>query len=74
MHIATFDDFQNEVKQLIDEYRSQCLWFLNDNFYPSEPSRLLSTLNYIEQHGNLKAFQRSRQLKQWLLQNSKKTS
>ena len=74
MRISTYADFQIELKKLIDEYRNQCLWFLDEHFYPTEKSRQLRTLAYIEHYGDRRAFQKARQLKEWLLQNSKEIS
>jgi hypothetical protein len=58
------------VNALADEYRTRCLWFLREDFYPQTPNDALRVLDYIERHGDVAAFQKAAPLKQWLLQNS----
>ena len=68
------DDDEKAVMQrvnaLVDEYRTRCLWFLREDFYPQTPTDALRVLDYIERHGDVAAFQKAATLKQWLLQNS----
>ena len=58
------------VNALVDEYRTRCLWFLREDFYPQTPADALRVLDYIERHGDVTAFRKAATLKQWLLQNS----
>lgn len=58
------------VNALIDEYRARCLWFLREDYYPQTTGEILKVLDYIQQHGDISAFQRAATLRQWLLQNS----
>lgn len=62
------------VNALVDEYRTRCLWFLREDFYPQTPTDALRVLDYIERHGDVKAFQKAATLRQWLLQNSSEQS
>lgn len=59
-----------EVNALVDEYRARCLWFLRADFYPRTDEEAMRTLDYIERHGDVTAFQKASTLRQWLLQNS----
>jgi hypothetical protein len=58
------------VNRLVDEYRVRCLWFLREDFYPSTLAERLRVLGYIERHGDLEAFRRAAELRQWLSRNS----
>jgi hypothetical protein len=63
-------DIKAEVNHLTDEYRAQCLWFLREDYHPTNTAQRLKVLDYIERYGDLKAYQRARRLRLWLLQNS----
>lgn len=58
------------VNALVDEYRTRCLWFLREDYYPQTPAEACRVLDAIGRHGDVKAFQRAATLRQWLLQNS----
>jgi hypothetical protein len=58
------------VNDLVDEYRSRCLWFWRVSYYPETPAEALKALQYIERNGDVAALRRVAPLKQWLLQNS----
>jgi len=58
------------VNSLVDEYRTRCLWFLREDYYPQTTTDALRVLEYIERHGDVAAFQKAATLRQWLLQNS----
>ena len=60
----------DRVNELVDEYRTRCLWFLREDYYPQTMAEALRTLEYIERHGDVKAFRKAATLRQWLLQNS----
>ncbi len=60
----------DRVNALVDEYRTRCLWFLREDYYPQTRAEALRVLKYIERHGDVKAFQKAATLRQWLLQNS----
>jgi hypothetical protein len=54
------------MRQLIDEYRSRCLWFLRPDYYPQTLEERLSVLTSIERHGDRAAFLRAADLRKWL--------
>jgi hypothetical protein len=58
------------VNALVDEYRTRCLWFLREDYYPQTSSDACHILEYIERHGDVNAFRRAATLRKWLLQNS----
>lgn len=57
---------EQELRNLIDEYRSQCLWFLREDYYPTTPSEREQVLRTIARHGDLEAFRRAGNLQTWL--------
>lgn len=55
-----------QFARLIEEYRGRCLWFLRQDYVPSERSAQLRVLDSIERYGDRNAFIQTRELKQWL--------
>ena len=64
------DKFMESVNALVDKYRTRCLWFLREDYYPQTLADAARVLDYIERHGDKEAFQKAATLRQWLLQNS----
>jgi len=58
------------VHALVDEYRARCLWFLREDYYPQTPAEACRVLESIERHGDVAAFRKAAELRQWLSQNS----
>ena len=58
------------VDALVDVYRSRCLWFLRDDYYPTTRDERLRVLEYIERYGDLEAHRRAGHLRRWLSQTS----
>jgi hypothetical protein len=58
------------VHALVDEYRVTCLWFLHEGYYPQTTADACRVLESIEKHGDVTAFRKAAELRQWLLQNS----
>jgi hypothetical protein len=54
------------VRALVEENRDQCLWFLRPDYYPAGREEILRTLAYIERYGNLSAYRRAAEVRQWL--------
>jgi hypothetical protein len=48
------------IRELVDRYRVECLWFLRADYYPQSPEDVDRVLRLIEQYGDLDA------LRQWL--------
>jgi len=58
------------LRQLIDEYRERCLWFLRPDYYPEGLEETLRTFDYIERHGDQQAYRRSAEIRRWLSRRS----
>lgn len=63
-------DIEQEVRHLVDEYRSRCLWFLRPDYYPLDDEDRLRILGYVERYGDLAAFKRAGRVRLWLSQTS----
>jgi hypothetical protein len=62
------------IRELVDRYRAQCLWFLRIDYYPQTPDDVDRVLQLIEQHGDLEALRRVATVRQWLSPPSSVTS
>ncbi len=63
-----------ELRALVDEYRTRCLWFLREDFYPETRDAAVRVLRYIERYGDREAFMRAARMRQTLSQGSNETS
>ena len=63
-----------EFRHLIDDYRSRCLWFLREDYYPETPADRARVLDLIERHGDLAVLARVAELRTWLSPSSSETS
>lgn len=63
-----------ELRSLVDEYRSLCLWFLREDYYPATRDEVLTVLRHIERHGDREGFKRAAALRRWLSPHSSATS
>lgn len=61
---------EGAVRQLVDEYRDRCLWFLRRDYYPGTVEEALRVLDAIQRHGDRDGFQRAARVRQWLSPNS----
>lgn len=68
------ESVMKRVNTLIDEYRARCLWYLREDYYPQTPEDACRTLEAIEKHGDVVAFKKAAELRQWLLRNSNERS
>ena len=55
-----------ELRCLVDDYRTRCLWFLRPDFYPETPAETLRVLRHIERHGDREGFVRAARIRQSL--------
>lgn len=62
------------VRELVDQYRAQCLWFLRADYYPQTPEDANRVFRLIEQYGDLEALRRVSAVRQWLSRPSSATS
>jgi hypothetical protein len=58
----------------VDEYRSRCLWYFREDYYPETPEEQERVLALIAQRGDLQAFRRVAELRAWLSHPSSATS
>lgn len=63
-----------EFRRFVDQYRTRCLWFLREDYYPATPAEREEVLRQIAQHGDRDAFRRVAQFRTWLSQHSSETS
>lgn len=62
------------LRQLIDEYRVRCLWFLREGYYPTTAAECERVFELIERHGDVEAFRRVAAMRAWLSHRSSETS
>jgi hypothetical protein len=68
------ETIQHELDQLVEDYRTRCLWFLRPDFRPRTGGEILSVLRHIETHGDRAAFLRVAAIRRWLSQHSSESS
>ncbi len=61
-----FEIHESEVRTLVDSYRTQCLWFLREDFYPENAEEAVRVLQQIERNADLEGFRRAARLRAWL--------
>jgi len=61
---------EEDLRNLVDEYRGQCLWYLREDYYPRTRGEMLRVLDRIQRHGNVESFRKAGEIKRWLLRNS----
>ena len=62
------------IRELVDEYRSRCLWFLRRDYHPATVAEAERVLDAIQRHGDREAFRRAARIRQWLSPLSSATS
>jgi hypothetical protein len=63
-----------ELRRLVDDYRTSCLWFLREDYYPETVPECDRVLSWISRHGDVQAFQRVAEVRRWLSRGSSETS
>lgn len=63
-----------KLKPLLIRYRSRCLWFLREDFFPETLQQALLVLDNIEKYGDREGFIEARRVKEWLSRISSATS
>ena len=66
----TMEEALQEARQLIEEHRADCLWFLRDDFCPTDPADVARLLKKIEAHSDVATYLKARRLREWLSRNS----
>ena len=67
-------EIAQQVAELVERYRSRCLWFLAEDFVPETSEQAVRVLEYIERYGDREGFIQARRLKQWLSPSISETS
>ena len=70
----TTSDVVADVNRLVDDYRTQCLWYLRRDYYPSTDEERLRVLAAIERCGDRAAHVRVGALRRCLLPPSNDAS
>lgn len=55
-----------ELRRLVDDYRTRCLWFLRPDYYPKTREEMLRVLRQIEKNADREGFVRAARIRQWL--------
>jgi len=63
-----------KLTPLVVKYRSRCLWFFREDFFPGTLREALLVLDNIEKHGDREAFIEARRIREWLSRISSATS
>jgi hypothetical protein len=57
------DDYvRQELTELIEQNREQCLWFLAPSYEPSTVADMLRILKYLQRYGNRDVYVKARNL------------
>jgi hypothetical protein len=64
----------DRIRELVDEHRATCLWYLREDWLPRTESEALQALDAIARNGDLSAFQKAAELRTWLSRASNSTS
>lgn len=59
-------DVQQQLVDLIEEYRDRCLWFLRPDYLPGTPEEARRVLDLIERYGDRAGYRRAEEIKAWL--------
>jgi hypothetical protein len=68
---GTIDGMRHEhaeaaIRQLVERYRAQCLWFLRPDFVPQTADDVERVLQLIERYGDLEALRQVAAVRRWL--------
>jgi uncharacterized protein (DUF3820 family) len=66
MAVRQKTDITERLTPLVNKYRSRCLWFLREDFFPGNMREALLVLDNIEKHGDREAFIEARRIREWL--------
>ena len=72
--MSEIEERQAEFRRLVSACRDRCLWFLREDYFPTDPGEMLRVLDQIERHGDREAFVAARKLSRWLSRHSSGTS
>jgi len=73
-HAPWNEPLEDELRALVDEYRTRCLWFLRRDLYPATREEALRVLRQIERHADRDGFVRAARIRRWLSPSSSEPS
>jgi hypothetical protein len=73
-HAPPNEPLEAELRTLVDEYRTRCLWFLRRDLYPATREEALRVLRQIERHADREGFVRAARIRRWLSPGSSEPS
>ena len=73
-HAPWNESLEDELRALVDEYRTRCLWFLRRDLYPATRDEALRVLRQIERHADREGFVRAARIRRWLSPSSSEPS
>lgn len=59
-------EVREEFERLVASCRDQCLWFLREDYCPTDPQEMRRVLEYIRRRGDRESFRVASKLMQWL--------
>lgn len=59
-------EFRENFTSLVDGRRDQCLWFLRQDYCPTDPEEMRRVLEHIRRHGDRESFRAASRLMRWL--------
>jgi len=59
-------EVREDFARLVAACRDQCLWFLREDYCPTDPQEMLRVLEYIRRHGDRESFRDASALMTWL--------
>ena len=62
------------LRELVDDYRDRCLWFLRRDYYPATAEEARGVLDSIQRHGDCEAFRRAAEVRRWFSPHSSERS
>jgi hypothetical protein len=71
---ASYEDLARAIDALVDECRSDALWFLKPDYHPHTDDERRRVLHEIQKHGDVERYKRAARLEQWLSRHSSAAS
>jgi hypothetical protein len=71
---SSHEDLVRAVDALVDECRTDALWFLKQDYYPRTDEERQRVLHDIQKHANVEIFKRAARLRAWLSRHSSAAS
>ena len=71
---ASHEDLARAIDALVDECRSDALWFLKPDYYPRTDDERRRVLYEIQKHADVERYQRAARFQRWLSRHSSAAS